>query len=359
MPLPRVQELETPALLVDLDVMERNLRTMSRFLAGRQARFRPHFKNHRSLDLARRQVEHGASGFTCARVGEAELLVGGGHTDILLANEVACRSKLERLVELERRGAPVVLAIDDPEVAQCLGALGRAAGVEPQVVIDVDLGLNRCGVRSVEDAVSLAIAAREAGLRVRGVAGYEGHLQMLAPGAQKEDRVREACQLLLRARSALEAAGFRSEIVSMGGTGTYAMVASYPGVTEVQPGTFMFMDTGYAEVAPEFLPALTLLASVISRSNGRAVLDAGVKAISSERGMPGLKNLSSGRLRALHAEHALVDVHDDGGSLRVGDRVEMWVHYSDGTVNLHDRIYGVRSGGVESEFHVERAGSAL
>jgi len=352
-----VRELETPALLVDLDGMERNLRTMAEFFAVRAAGFRPHFKNHRSLALAKKQAEAGAIGFTCSRVGEVALLVESGHRDILVANEIACRTKLERLVDLSRK-ASVILALDDPAVARCLGALGAAAGVVPQVAIDLDLGLNRCGVRSVADAVALAKTAGGAGLRVRGVAGYEGHLQLLAPGADKEAKVREACAAMAAARRTLEEAGFAVDMASMGGTGTYATVADFPGITESQPGTFLLMDTAYASAAPEFQPSLTVLTSVISRSGVRAVLDVGVKSISGERGLPGLKNSNGARVSALHAEHALVDLHPDESGFRVGDKVEMWVRYSDGTVNLFDRIFGVRNGEVEEVFEIDRSGSA-
>ncbi len=346
-----LHDLETPALLLDLDSMESNLARMADFCRSQNIRLRPHFKNHRAPALARRQVASGAAGFTCSRLREVEILVQHGFKSILVANEIVSAGKLDALIALSRR-ADIILAIDDPMQVAELGRLGRKQGCPPSVVIDVDLGLRRCGVGNAQEAMGLADAAATEGLRIRGVMGYEGHLQLLEPGPEKARAVMEAYQPLVAVVSAFRRCGAPPEVVSVAGTGTYSIAASTPEITEVQPGTYVVM--AYASAAPEFRLSLSLLATVISRSPGeRLVMDAGVKALSGERGLPCLKNAEGVRLSALHAEHALLDVHGNGLDHRVGDKVEIWVHYSDGTINLHGRMYGIRKGKVEEIIAIE------
>jgi D-serine deaminase-like pyridoxal phosphate-dependent protein len=300
------------------------------------------------------QLEAGAIGFTCARIREVEVLVQHGFKSMLVANEVVGAGKLKRILELSRT-ADVILAVDDLAVVDELVGLAHETGVQPNVVVDVDLGLHRCGVAGPNQAASLARAIVERGLRLRGIMGYEGHLQLLPPGPEKDAAVNVACRDLIAAKEAVERLGYTVEIVSMAGTGSYTIAAKYPGITEVQCGTFLVMDTGYAPFAPEFTPALSILATVISRTPGdRMVLDTGVKVISGERGLPFLRGHNGVRVKALHAEHALLDLSQHCLSYRPGDKVEIWVHYSDGTLNLHDRMYGIRNGKVEQVILIER-----
>ena len=245
----RIEDLETPALLLDMTTMEANLAKMSCFFQDKTARLRPHFKNHRSPLLARKQLEAGAIGFTCARLREVEVLVQYGFQKLLVANEIVSAGKLRRILELARN-ADIILAVDAPTAIDVLAGLARETGVQPNVVVDVDLGLHRCGVAGPDEAASLAQACLEKGLRVRGVMGYEGHLQLLPPGPEKEAAVNAACRLLIEAKEAVERCGCPVEIVSMAGTGSYSIAAKYPGITEVQCGSFLVMDTGYAPFAP-------------------------------------------------------------------------------------------------------------
>lgn len=346
-------DIETPALLLDLDAMESNLALMGEFCRSKNVRLRPHFKNHRAPALACRQIASGASGFTCSRLREVEILVEHGFKSILVANEIVSAGKLAALLDLSRL-ADIILAVNSPvEIAE-LAKLGRERGCPPSVVIDIDIGLRRCGAGSTDQALALADAAAAEGLRVRGVMGYEGNLQLLEPGPEKERAVAEAYRPLKAVVSAFQRCGAAPEVVSAAGTGTYSMAAATPEITEVQPGSYVVMDTAYASAAPEFRLSLSLLATVISKSPGeRLVLDAGVKALSGERGLPWLKNADGVRLNALHAEHALLDLHGNGIDRQVGDKVEIWVHYSDGTINLHDRMYGIRNGRVEEVIAIE------
>ena len=346
-------ELGTPALLVDLEAMEQNLRTMARFFRGQSAKLRPHFKNHRVLELARRQIEHGAAGITCARLWQAERLVQAGFRDVLIANELAGETPLRHFAELSAQ-APVIVAVDNAAVVKEMGRLARNQKTTINVLIDVDLGLKRCGVPPGESAVALAQLATEQGLRFRGIMGYEGHLQPLPPGPEKHNAVTDAMRSLIRTKEQIEAAGIPVEIVSCGGTGDYNISAPFPGVTENQAGSYLLMDTWYAPYAPDFRPSLSVLATVISKTAGeRIVVDAGVKAISGERGLPSVKGQPGLKLKALHAEHALIEILDSAVAVEVGDKIEISVHYHDGTIQLHRRMYGVRDGTVEQVFTIE------
>lgn len=348
-----VHDLDTPALLVDMAAMEQNLHTMARFYTPSETKLRPHFKNHRVLALACRQMEAGAIGMTCARLGEAETLVHRGIKNVLIANEIAGEIKIKRFVELSRE-APVIVAVDHPKIVDDLAMWGRNRHVELNVVVDVDIGLKRCGVEPGEEVITLAKQVREKSLKLRGIMGYEGHLQPILPGIEKEQAVRAALQHLIDSRGRLEGEGIPVEIVSCGGTGDYAIAGRFQGVTENQGGSYLLMDKWYEPFAPDFKLTLTVLTTVISKSPGRIVVDAGVKALSGERGLPSVKGISGLRLKALHAEHAPIEMNNPTVALNIGDKVEVWVQYHDGTVNLHHRMYGIRNGQVEEVFEIER-----
>jgi D-serine deaminase-like pyridoxal phosphate-dependent protein len=348
-----IDQITTPALLVDLDTMERNQRRLTDLFHGKAVRVRPHFKNHRVLAFADRQMAAGAIGITCARLWQAERLVRHGIRDVLVANEVAGEGLIREFIELSR-AAPVIVGVDNIAVVD---EMARLAGSERNllnVVVDFDLGLRRCGV--TDETAGLALARRivDRGLSFRGVMGYEGHLQPLLPGPDKEKVVKEALTKLVGAKERLEHDGIPVEIVSCGGTGDCIIVSEFAGVTEAQPGSYLLMDSWYAPFAPDFEPALTVLTTVISRTgNERLVLDAGVKAISGERGLPSVLAYSGLLLKALHAEHAPIEIIDPAGAPDVGNRVQVRVHYHDGTVHLHRQMYGIRAGIVEDVFPIE------
>ena len=350
----RRDDIETPALLVDLGIMERNLETMARFFCNRPAKLRPHFKNHRVLELAGRQIEHGAIGITCARLWQAERLANFGIRNILIANEIAGEGPLDRFVELSRE-VPVLVAVDNAKVVAEMARLARNRKAEVNVLVDVDLGLKRCGAQPGEPAAALARTVVESGLRFRGLMGYEGHLQPLVPGAEKDRLVRAAMEALANTRKLVETSGIPVEIVSCGGTGDYSIAGEYAGVTENQAGSYLLMDTWYAPFAPDFTVALSVLVTVISKTAGeRLVVDAGCKVISGERGLPTVKGIAGLKLKALHAEHAPIEILDPALAIEVGDKIEIAVHYHDGTINLHKQMYGIRQGEVEHIFAIEQ-----
>jgi D-serine deaminase-like pyridoxal phosphate-dependent protein len=349
----KLDQIITPALIVDLDAMEANLHDMANFFAGRSCKLRPHFKNHKTPMLAWKQIRAGAIGMTCATVREAEVLVEHGIASILIANEIGGQEKPERLAELSRN-ASVMICVDNCHSIRDLAAAQRNRKSQIEVLIDVNTGLNRCGVEPGQAALDLARCALEYGLAVRGIMGYEGHLQAVPPSPERDELVRQGSKAIVESAALLESTGIPAPIRSTGGTGTYAAAGDYPGITEIQAGSYLLMDNIYVSRRAPFQRSLTVLATVIStRGRGHAVLDCGVKAISGERGLPTLKNIAGARLTALHAEHAIVELDDQSPSLTPGQKVEVWVHYSDATVNLHSRMYGVRHGELEEIFSIE------
>jgi D-serine deaminase-like pyridoxal phosphate-dependent protein len=201
----------------------------------------------------------------------------------------------------------------------------------------------------------MAKCAVAKGLRLRGIMGYDGHFQVMAPSPARDEQVRNGSQSLVDSAALIEGAGIPVSIVSTGGTGTHAVSGEYPGITEIQAGSYLLMDTIYVNRGASFRRSLTVLATVIStRGSGHVVIDCGVKAISGERGLPTVKDIPGVSLKALHAEHALLEL-DPGSqaSLEVGQKIELWVLYSDATVNLHSALYGVRHGKVEEVFRIE------
>jgi len=346
-------EIDTPALLVDLNEMESNLRQMAAFFADKQVKLRPHFKNHKSPILARKQLEAGAIGLTCATLREAEILADSGIRDILIANEIAGERELNQFVELSRR-ADVIVALDNETVAAEMAAVSRAQGIPLSVVVDLNVGLNRCGIQPGEPALNLAKKAVQLGLKFRGVMGYEGHLQAFPQSEERDKVVRQVCQSLTDSRRLIENAGIPVEIVSTGGTGTYMIGGQYPGITDIQAGSYLLMDTIYTNRGSTFSRSLTILATVISRPDqNRAVVDCGLKVLSGERGLSTVKDMEGVQLKALHAVHGLLETQNPDERLQPGRKIELWVHYSDATVNLHDRMYGVRNGDVEEIIRIE------
>jgi len=345
--------ISTPALLLDLDVVESNIARMAKFFEKGPTRLRPHYKNHKCPALAQRQLAAGSIGITCATLGEADALVANGIAHILIANEIAGEVKIRHFVELSRK-ADVIVAVDNPRVVEELAAAARSQEVAPQVVVDVDVGQARCGVQPGEPALALARRAIQAGLRFRGLMGYEGHVGHLKPGPEKERAAHAAMDKVVKTRCLLEGQGIPVEIVSAGGTGTYSLSGRFLGVTEIQSGSYLIMDTGYRTVCTDFDMALSVLGTVISKAGEeRFIVDVGLKSISAERGLPVLKCIEGARLRKLNAEHGIIDILDPRLPVEVGDQVEIWAHYSDATINLHERMYGLRNGAVEEVLRIE------
>ncbi len=345
-----VGELDTPALLLDLDAFEQNVATMAGRIRARGLNWRPHAKAFKSPAIAHVLRKAGAIGVTVAKVSEAEVMAAGGIDDILIAHLAVGPSKTARLAALQRR-ADVKVTVDHPDHVAPLGQAARAAGVEIGVLVDVDLGMARCGVASPAAAVALARTVAETpGLRFDGVMGYEGHTLLIADPAEKRAAIEAAIGRLRQAREAIEAAGLACRIVSAGGTGSYEITSKLPGLTELQAGGGIFACQYYTELCKVegHRPSLTVLATVVSRPTpDRAVLDAGQKSISQHRTPPILPDFPGTRVGSLSAEHAEVEL-PPGISLQIGQKVNIIPGYSDFTFVLHDRVIGHRGGQVES-----------
>ena len=349
--LMRLSEIDTPALLLDLDAMERNLAKMAGFFSAGTTKLRPHYKNHKCPALARRQIDAGAIGMTCATLAEAEALVAYGIGNLLISSEIAGDQKIRRFVDLSQR-TDVIAVVDNAKAARALAAAGREKGCRIGVLLDINVGQNRTGVKLGEPA--LIHTVRGVGFTLRGLMGYEGHVAHMLEGPAKESAYDLAMNTLMESRCLLEQNGIRIEIVSTGGTGTHHLTRRFPGITEFQAGSYLVMDAEYRTTHTEFELALTVLGTVISvTERERVIVDAGLKSISGEHGLPVIKSHSGLRFRKLNAEHGIIDILDPDVSLAPGETLEIWPQYSDATINLHERMYGVRHGKVEEVLQLQ------
>jgi D-serine deaminase-like pyridoxal phosphate-dependent protein len=334
-------DLVTPALIVDVPALDHNIATMARFFAGGPCRLRPHVKAHKTPAIARRQLAAGACvGLTCATVAEAEA-VAPLTADILIANEVIGAGKWARVAALAR-SIRVTTAVDSRRGVEGLAAAAESAGTRIGVLVDLDVGQGRCGVRPGQEAVSLArLVTMAPALELRGVMGYEGHVQPMRDRAAREASAQASMRALVDTAALLREAGLPCPIVSAGGTGTYDISGRVPGVTEIQAGSYALMDTDYGDVDVPFVPTFFVLGTVVSRpALDRVVLDCGHKSATKDHGHPVVDGIAGARVTAFNDEHAVVSVPPEC-TVAIGDRVRLRPSHTDPTVNLHDVFYAV------------------
>jgi D-serine deaminase-like pyridoxal phosphate-dependent protein len=349
-----IDSLDTPQLLIDLDVVDANLERMFAPFRGKPVNVRVHFKSLKCAGLARHIASKGGKGFLCAKLNEAEVLADAGLTDILIANQIVGPIKVRRLAQLAGR-AQVRVCVDDEKNVDDLSRAMKEAGATLGVLVEVDIGMGRCGVDPGEPALALARRIQASpGLRFDGLQGYDGHLQLLADPAERRGKCLQSLDKLIGTRRLIEKAGIPVKVVTGAGTGTWEFVGSYDGITEIQPGSFVLMDVAYHAVRPEFGCSLSILAAVISRRPGRYILDAGSKAISKDFGIPGIRNHPHEKVLKLSEEHATVEA--DTGTIKVGDRREVIPAHCCATMNLHRNCVAVRKGKVEALWPVEASG---
>ena len=339
----KLHEIPTPALVVDIAAMERNIARMAGFFAVAGCKVRPHFKAHKTPAIARRQLAAGScTGLTCATVGEAEVIVAERLTDdILIANEVVGPGKAERVAKLAAR-ANVKVAVDSEAGLEELAQAARAEGAEVGVLVDVDVGLPRCGVAPGEPALALAKrVVSTGGVRLRGLMGYEGHVVGIEEREEREAGATESIERLLETARMVRAAALPCEIVSAGGTGTYDITGGMEGVTEIQAGSYVLMDTAYAKLDIPFELAFSVLGTVVSRPKPElCVTDSGHKACTFDHGRPSVKGVEGASVVFLSDEHASIALPAES-TVAVGDRIELWPSHIDPTINLHDSIYAL------------------
>ncbi len=351
-----VEALATPALLLDWPSAQRNLQRMAAFFEGRRCRLRPHFKNHKCPELARRQLEAGnCVGITCAKLGEAEVLASHGFQDVLLANQVVGPKKIARLVEIARK-IHIKIAVDDLEQARAVSQAAAAAGVTVGVLVEVDIGMGRCGVAPGQAALDLASAIQTLpGLRFEGLQAYEGHVVYMTDGERRAEMARQAMQQALETRRLLEAAGIPVNVISGGASSTYRTIGAMEGVDEIQAGTYATMDWRYAELAPEFEIALSILTLVVSKRPGVAVLDVGAKGVGSEFGPPRIFGFPEAETpQILSEEHCIV--RNAPAAWRVGDVVRLIPSHACTTCNLYRHLYVCEDGRVIDVWPIEASG---
>ena len=347
-----IKDLDTPALLVDLAVLDQNIATMKRVIideAGVQ--WRPHTKAIKTPAIAHKLLRAGAHGITCAKLSEAEVMASAGIRNILIANQVVGASKLARLASLCHHADPIV-AVDCEEHVKALDLAAQAAGTHLRVVVEVNIAMNRAGVEPGEPVVALAQqVASCGGLRFAGLMAWEGGgIAEIRDPESKRTRIVEAVGTLTGSADRCRAAGLPVEIVSCGGTGTYWITAALPGVTEVQAGGGIFCDVHYRKdfgVAHEY--ALSILTTVVSRPTPtRIICDAGWKSMAQQPALPAPRDLGEIKAVKLSAEHTTIELGASNAVPTVGSRVEFVAGYSDATVFLHDYLYATRRGQVEA-----------
>jgi len=359
-------DVETPAVLIDADGLERNIRSMAEAAERMGVALRPHFKTHKTIEIARMQLAAGAVGITCAKTTEAEVLVGAGVTDVFIANEVVGPAKVGRLCDLARR-ATLSVGIDDLAQAQPLAqAFARESRPLP-VLIEVDTGLGRCGLPPGEPVLALAKqVARLPGLQLQGIFTHEGHVHRAREKAELEAMALAAGRAMVETAELLRSRGLPCDVVSVGTTPAALITPTVPGVTEARPGSYVFYDRCHLRTwsATERDLALTVLATVISRpARERAVLDAGSKVLSADHvgtrfdtfGL--IRNHPDWRFVAANEEHGIVAVPAEA-ELAIGDRVEVYANHNCVVMNLADEVYVIRGEEVTARWRVAARGAS-
>jgi len=343
--------LNTPSLILDLDQLEENIAAMARLCEGRNIALRPHSKTHKSVEIARRQLSAGAIGICCAKLGEAEVLAAGGIGSILITSPVVTEEGGRRLAALNRLCPDLMIVIDNVAAMDLLAGAGAASGRPLKLLIDLDVGQYRTGIVPGEGALALAAAiAARTDLILAGIQGYAGHLMHLDNRSERETGTRAVMSELARMRAALEARGFGCPIVTGGGTGTFDLDPDAGVLTELQAGSYVFMDVQYDEVweaegaRTPFATSLFVQTTVISASHpGAATTDAGLKAFATDAGPPRVvAGAPAGTAYVFRGDEQGGLQLDAGEALAIGATITCAVPHCDPTVNLYDHYHVVR-----------------
>ena len=362
----KLAEVDTPALILDLDAFEANLARVAQAVAGTGVRLRPHAKSHKCAEIAKRQMALGAIGICCQKVSEAEAMVDAGIDNVLVSNEIAGRQKLDRLAALRHRAWVAVCADNAGNVDEIDAAAARAGVILP-VLVEIDVGAGRCGVQPGEAAVTLVQhIASKANLSFAGLQSYQGRAQHLRGHEERRAAIDTAIALTRKTIEGLAAAGLSCDIVGGGGTGTYGFEAASGVYNEIQVGSYIFMDADYARNlklggAPvdEFAHSLFVYATVMSHpAPERAYVDAGLKAYSVDSGLPLVCDIAATLDRASD-EHGNLTLLEPANHSLVGDKIRLIPGHCDPTVNLYDWIVCIRAGTVEAVWQVTARGALL
>jgi D-serine deaminase-like pyridoxal phosphate-dependent protein len=355
-----ISELDTPFLWVDLDTMESNISYLSGYFKDAGVGWRPHTKGIKVPSIAHKLLESGAIGVSCAKLSEAEVLVSAGIKDILIANQIVGQSKITRLAHLQYR-TNIIVAIDNFENAKDISKVANEIGVRIGALVEVNIGMHRCGTAPGNRAVELAKQINDlSGIELLGVMGWEGHVVDIPDQELKEKTCLKAVESLVNTAEMIRMKGIDAPIVSCGGSGSYAVTAHIPGVTEIQAGGAVFGDLTYVKWGAYTQCSLFVHSTVISRPTpARAIVDAGFKTMNGKMStvsMPEVADISGAKLLGLDSEYGYLEIEYEKLQLRINDRVDFIVGYGDSTVFLHDYLIGVRGGKVEAVWEIQGRG---
>lgn len=364
MPLDAV---DTPALLIDLDAFERNIARLAKAVEGTSVRLRPHAKTHKCPVIALRQLAAGAVGVCCQKVGEAEAMVYGGVADVLVSNEIVGKTKLARLAALAKQ-ATVRVCADDPAHVSALSEAAASFGVQLPVLAEINVGMDRCGVEPGEPVLEIAKAiAGSPGLVFGGLQAYHGRAQHIREYAKRKEAIDAAVETVRRTVDLLRRHGLACELITGAGTGTYQFEAGSGVFNELQAGSYIFLDADYAKnltvhgtPGSEFEHSLYVLATVMSRpAKDRAIVDAGLKALSVDSGMPWVAGMPDLEFVRASDEHGKVSSQDSSRHIEIGQKLRLVPGHCDPTVNLYDWYVGYRGDRVEALWPITARGAGL
>ena len=364
-----VADIQTPALVLDLDALEANIRKMGDYAAAHGMRHRVHGKMHKSIDVAKLQQRlGGACGVCCQKVSEAEVFARGGIKDVMVSNQVTDPAKIDRLARMPKLGARVLVCVDDPANVADLSAAATRHGTQIEALVEIDCGAGRCGVSTTQDVVKIArlIDAAE-GLKFAGIQAYQGAMQHLDSYDDRKAKIDIAVAQVSDAVQGLKAVGLVCDIVGGGGTGSYYFESESGVFNELQCGSYAFMDADYGRILDqdgvridqgEWQNALFILTSVMSHAKpDKAIVDAGLKAQSVDSGLPTVFGRDDVTYLKCSDEHGVVG--DPSGVLKINDKLRLVPGHCDPTCNVHDWYVGVRGGVVEAVWPVSARGKAF
>jgi 3-hydroxy-D-aspartate aldolase len=362
----KIHDLPTPCLVLDLDQLESNLDKMSRFSLERGIALRPHAKTHKCATIARRQIEKGAIGICVATIAEAEVMARAGIQGLLVTAEMVGEPKISRLIRIVLQAPDTMVVVDNIQNVEELQQAASLAGIQLGALIDLDIGQNRTGTQPGAPALRLAESiARAKNLQLKGICAYAGHVAHVVGFEERETHSRRALSQAVATRDLLLRNGHNVEVLSGASTGTYNIDSYIDGMTEMQSGSYVFMDVEYRKIGgktgpvyEDFGPALCVLSTVVHRSGNKAIVDAGLKAFSTDRPF-GPEPFGSGGVTYEFAgdEHGRLIL--TSGNVQLGDKLRFIIPHCDPTVNLYDRFFCVRGDRVEDEWPImERAGGS-
>ncbi len=361
----RVEELSTPALLIDLDRMESNLRKMASDAKNMNVGVRPHTKTHKCPIIAKMQMELGAVGVCAAKVSEAEVMVAAGVDQVLITSPVVTPEKISRVIDLAKKSSGIQMVVDNAKTINDFDAAAKAAGVKVRVILDLDTGTKRTGVASGAPALALAQQIDKAeSLQFDGLQNYAGHLMHLVGHDVRKKLSIETAARAIETKEMIEKSGIKVDVLSGGGTGTFDIDGAIDEVTDLQVGSYLFMDVQYREIGDRdsdvfdyFDPSLFVLVTAISQPvPERITVDGGYKAFASDSVLPEFRDITGVTYRWGGDEHGIILLDKPSRKMNLGDKMQMMVSHCDPTVNLYDYYHPVRDGQVHELWPIAARG---